>query len=188
MPGDGTPDCSGRRLVPATRLSDASRASSGRARAVAAAGRTPSPGRDGRFTKPLGVRVGWLGGGGHADGSGSPGAGASKTDLGAATPGSWPCDTVAGSPGPHPGEGVGTGLEGQGGCGSGAGDGGNAGPPPGRATPDGRMPWGGVTGALVTASVVSRAGGMWTVAVMPLPGEWSSRTVIPWRAARLPAT
>jgi hypothetical protein len=29
---------------------------------------------------------------------------------------------------------------------------------------------------------------MFTVAVMPLPGEASSLTPMPWRAARLPAT
>jgi hypothetical protein len=40
----------------------------------------------------------------------------------------------------------------------------------------------------MTASVVSRAGGMLMVAVTPLPGELSRWTPMSWRAARLPAT
>ncbi len=51
-----------------------------------------------------------------------------------------------------------------------------------------RWPCGGVTGALVTSSVVRRPGGSVTVTVMPWPGDVSSRTWISWRAARLPAT
>jgi hypothetical protein len=50
------------------------------------------------------------------------------------------------------------------------------------------MPSGGVTGALVTTSLLSSVGGMLTVAVTPLPGELSRRTPMSWRAARLPAT
>jgi hypothetical protein len=157
--------------------------------AAAAGDPAPSPGREGRFTSPLAVRVGRCGGSvSHAGGSDSPGAGVSKTDLEGET-GRWSDDRAAGSTGPHPGAGGATGSGGQGtGCGSRAGGDGSAGPPAARAAPLGRIPWGGVTGALVTASVVSRGGGMWTVAVTPLPGELSRRTPMPWRAARFPAT
>jgi hypothetical protein len=51
-----------------------------------------------------------------------------------------------------------------------------------------RWPWGGVTGAVVTCSVVSIDIGSVMVAVMPLPGVSSRWTRMPWRAARLPAT
>jgi hypothetical protein len=170
------------------RLSDANRSSFGLVSAAAAGARTPSPGRDGRFTSPLGVRVGWFGGGSddHA-GCDPPGEGRSKTDREATTV-SWSDDSAAGSTGSHAGGGGGTGSGGQGAAGGSGVDGpARAGLRPAMAAP-GRIPWGGVTGALVTASEVSSVGGMWTVAVMPLPGELSSRTRMPWRAARLPAT
>ena len=160
-------------LVPAARLSDASRSSSGAPWEAAAAGLTPSPGRDGRFTNPLAVRVGWLGSGGHGGDRLTRGRGLEDRSGGRRRLVAvryrrrlhGPPTREGGEPGPG-------GQAAGGGCG--AGEGGNASST--ARERDGRMPCGGVTGAVVTASVVSRVGGMCTVAVTPLPGEWSSRT------------
>jgi hypothetical protein len=104
-PDAGGPVCSRLRLVPAKRLSDASRSSLEPAWAAAAGDPAPSPGTEGRFTSPLAVRVGRCGGSvSHAGGSDSPGAGASKTELEGET-GRWSDDRAAGSTGPHPGAG-----------------------------------------------------------------------------------
>jgi hypothetical protein len=51
-----------------------------------------------------------------------------------------------------------------------------------------RWPSGGVSGAPVAGAEVSRLGGTSMMAVTPLPRDARSRTRMPWRVARLPAT
>src|SRR5690606_10421567 len=146
--------------------------------------------RGDRLTRPLAVRAGGAGSGSRAGGSPAwaPTAGAGGTSA----PGG-PQPGAAGVGPPWARSGVGASAV--------PGSGGGqpypdplaaavpSAPTPSGPAPSAGVPWGGVTGAArLVVSVVRRVGGSSTVAVMPVPGELSRRTLMLWRAARLPAT